>query len=393
MRSCWYAEDACRRLPARTQTSRLTVVKGLWQRIADRLLGVPVFSKVMGIAFALTLLFGFVLHWEIVRTQQRIIASEFASEHSTLEEEFIREHVGLETEILGRRLAQVMAIVAAVGMALAWWLARVLTRPLQEVVAGARRIEEGDLRSRLSVRARDEIGEMATAFNNMAAALEQKEIVRQNLLRRVIEVGEEERRHLSRELHDHTGQLLTALIAGLGALETRATDPNQHARLVSLRELAARTLGDIHDIARALRPAALDDLGLVAALEKYCATVAERFGKPIGFQHGGWEDSPRLPSEIEVALYRIAQEALTNAIRHAGASSIHMLIRRGAATVSVTIEDDGCGFDASLQHPVGDKLGLIGVWERAALLGGRARIETSPGGGTRLLVEIPVPLP
>jgi signal transduction histidine kinase len=361
------------------------------RRISRTVLGVPVFAKVMGIAFALTVLFGFVMQWEIARTRQRILQTELTATHVGPEREFIREHVGIESEMLTHRLAWVMAVTAAVGMALAWWLARVLTRPLHELVAGTQRIQQGDLRSRVSVRAGDEIGELATAFNSMAVALEQKEAARQKLLRRAIEAGEEERKRLARELHDQTGQLLTALIAGIGALEARATDASQHAALVALRELAAQTLGDIHDVARALRPTALDDLGLVAALEKQCATATERFGKPVHFHGTGWDGAARLPAEIEVALYRIVQEALTNAVRHADARRIHVLLQRGDRSVLLLVEDDGRGFDSAARELNGDRLGLLGIEERAALLGGQACLESTPGGGTQLSVEIPVP--
>jgi signal transduction histidine kinase len=354
-------------------------------------LGVPVFAKVMGIALTLTVLFGFVMHWEISRTRERLMAAEASTHANNAAEGFMRQHVGVESAILSRRLALVMAVTAVVGLALAWWLARVLTRPLHEMVAGTQRIQAGDLRVRLPVRAGDEIGELATAFNNMAAALEEKERARQKLLRRAIEAGEEERQRLARELHDQTGQLLTALIAGLGALETRATDDRQRAALVSLRELAAQTLGDIHDISRALRPAALDDLGLVAALEKHCASVADRFGKPVEFHRDGWTGSERLPGEIEVALYRIIQEALTNAVRHADATRIQVLAQRKPGAVLVAVADDGRGFDPAARGLNSDRLGLLGIEERAALLGGSACLESAPGGGTQLFVEIPLP--
>jgi len=327
-------------------------------------MAVPVFTKIMGIAFGLTVLFGVVMHLEIART----------TEHEALE----------------KRLTVVMALAAVLGMALAWRLARVLTQPLHEVVTGTKRIQNGDLQCRLPVRAGDEIGELAVAFNNMAAALQQKEVARQKLLRQAIAAGEEERKRLARELHDETGQLLTALIAGLGALEARATDAGQRAALVGLRELAAQTLGDIHDVSRTLRPAALDDLGLVAVVEKHCAMVAERFGKPVVFDHDGWDEGSRLSSEIETSLYRIVQEALTNAVRHANARRIQVLLERRPGKALVVVEDDGRGFDAGQRELGGDKLGLLGIEERAALLGGEACLESAPGGGTRLFVEVPV---
>ncbi len=366
-------------------------VKLLRQSFARRLLAVPVFAKVMGIAFALTALFGLVMRWEIERTRERLLQTELRAGHAGVEQAFIREQIGLESEMLTRRLALVMVLTAACGMGLAWWLARVLTRPLQEVLLGTQRIEKGDLHTRIPVRAGDEIGELATAFNRMSAALEQKESARQGLLRRAIEAGEEERKRLARELHDHTGQMLTALIAGLGALEARATDAEQRATVVSLHQLAAQTLGDIHDVSRTLRPAALDDLGLIDALEKLCSMVAQRFGKQVNFDNEGWADEQRLPAELEVALYRIVQEALTNAVRHANARRIQVFLQLQGGAVLVMVEDDGHGFALATRQLDADKFGLLGIEERAALFGGHACLESTPGGGTQLSVSIPVP--
>jgi two-component system sensor histidine kinase DegS len=132
---------------------------------------------------------------------------------------------------------------------------------------------------------------------------------------------------------------------------------------------------------------------LVAALEKHCAHVGEHFHKPVSFHHGGWENGARLPSEIEVALYRIVQEALTNAIRHADATRIHVLLERKPAAVMVAVEDNGRGFNAGDRHANSDKLGLLGIEERAAMLGGQACLESTPGNGTQLVVQIPAPAP
>lgn len=306
-----------------------------------------------------------------------------------MSEQRVAEEVGWLT----RRLARVTAVIAALGMLAAWWLTRIFSRPIGELIGVTRAVQQGDFRARATVRAADEVGELAAAFNEMTAALQQKEAVRQKLLRRVIEAGEDERKRLARELHDQTGQLLTSLIAGLGALESCAPDEACRNKLVELRALAAQTLEEVHDVSLALRPSALDDAGLVAALQNHCENFARRFNVEVDCQAVGLNGGDRLPAELEVTLYRIVQEAITNAVRHGRATAVHVLLQRKDSAVLAVIEDNGEGFDVAAWRTGAlgaNRLGLLGIEERAALLGGTLRIESAPGRGTRLFVEIPV---
>jgi signal transduction histidine kinase len=302
-------------------------------------------------------------------------------------------HVAYEVGWLTRRLARVTAVIAAFGVLAAWWLTRVFSRPIGELVATTRAVQHGDFGTRAPVRARDEVGELAVAFNDMTAALQQKEVMRQRLLRRAMEVAEDERKRLARELHDQTGQSLASLIAGLAALEPCAPDAACATKLLELRNLASQTLSDVHAVSVALRPSVLDDVGLAAALEKHCQAFAQRFGVQVESEAVGL-DGARLPVEIETALYRVVQEALTNAVRHGAAKTVHVLLQRKDSSALVVVEDDGHGFDAVdwRAHCLrGDHLGLLGIEERAGLIGGTLQIESQPGKGTSLFVEVPCP--
>ena len=136
------------------------------------------------------------------------------------------------------------------------------------------------------------------------------------------------------------------------------------------------------------------DLGLVAALRRHCETFSRRFGVDVECESVGPDGAESLPAEAEVAVYRIAQEALSNAVRHGAARSVHVLLQRKKEAMLVIVEDDGHGFDASdwrARCARGGHLGLLGIEERAALLGGTLRVESRPGSGTSLFVEIPLP--
>ena len=228
---------------------------------------------------------------------------------------------------------------------------------------------------------------LAETFAARAAlAVDLSERIASDSLRRVVEAQELERRRLARELHDETGQALTSILLGLKALEERTDDPDSRAATGELRELVVSTLQDVRRLAVELRPSALDDFGLVAALERLAASFAEQTGIAVDFQTALADE--RLPEEVETALYRIVQESLTNVVKHARARRVSILLARKNGAVKAVVEDDGRGFDP-VQEP-DDGFGLVGMRERLALLGGRLEVESGRDGGTTIAAEVPV---
>ena len=209
--------------------------------------------------------------------------------------------------------------------------------------------------------------------------------VARDQLQRVVTAQEVERRRLARELHDETGQALTSILLGLRAVEEARSEPELRAAAHEVRELVRSTLQDVRQLAVDLRPSALDDFGLVAALERLIASFIEQTSIAVDFEAMIPE---RLPSELETALYRIVQESLTNVVKHARAGRVSIVLRRKENGVAVIVEDDGVGFDPAAAAEGG--LGLVGMRERIALLGGRFEIESRPGAGTTFVAEVPV---
>jgi signal transduction histidine kinase len=210
--------------------------------------------------------------------------------------------------------------------------------------------------------------------------------VSRDAVRRVVEAQELERARLARELHDETGQALTSILLGLKSLEDQVDSDEGRSAATELRDLVVSTLQDVRRLAVELRPAALDDFGLVPALERLRDTVSEQ--SAISVDVRSTLDDERLPKEIETMLYRTVQEALTNVVRHAEATRVTVRLSKGDNTVVVVVHDDGKGFDAETARDGG--LGLIGMRERVALLGGRFTVETSEGSGTLLKAEVPI---
>jgi PAS domain S-box-containing protein len=209
------------------------------------------------------------------------------------------------------------------------------------------------------------------------------------LLKDVLTAQEVERRRIARELHDETAQTLTSLLVGLRAVEESQDLDQVKSAANTLRGLVAGALLGVQRMARGLRPSVLDDLGLEEALERLSIDVtgANEFVVDL---HVTGPRLPRLPEQIEIALYRMAQEALTNVSKHATPKAVSILIHRNASEVRLVVEDDGKGFD--VDATVSDKhLGLVGMRERANLVGGSMTVESSPGHGTTICISVPLP--
>jgi two-component system, NarL family, sensor histidine kinase DevS len=218
-----------------------------------------------------------------------------------------------------------------------------------------------------------------------AIAVDLSRRVARDALRRVVSAQEAERRRLARELHDETGQALTSILLGLRGVEEADGEAELRAAVTEVRDLVRSTLQDVRQLAVELRPKALDDFGLVAALERLTQSFGEQTGIAVEFQPALGE---RLPAEIETALYRIVQESLTNIVKHARATSVSIVLTRQGDKVMAIVEDDGVGFEPG--RPRAGGLGLVGMRERVSLLGGRLAVESRPGAGTTFVAEVPL---
>ena len=216
---------------------------------------------------------------------------------------------------------------------------------------------------------------------------------REALRRELLHAQEEERRRIARELHDQMGQNLTALNVGLKSLLDGQSRSGLGTRVQHLQELATQTARDLHRVAVELRPAALDDLGLVKAIRALIETWSTRYRIDVDFEAGQYE-AAGVSSEIETILYRIIQEALNNVAKHSAATRVALVLRRTEEQVQAIIEDDGRGFDARATSQSGNgsgRLGLLGIRERLGIVGGNFKIESAPKHGATLFVRIPIP--
>jgi signal transduction histidine kinase len=204
------------------------------------------------------------------------------------------------------------------------------------------------------------------------------------LSNQLIQVQEEERKTISRELHDEVGQLLTGLRMELGTLSNGDPDDEFQERLESVKQLAEQSLRSVRNLALLVRPSMLDDLGLEPALHWHAKEFSRRYGIPVSVKVAGRID--KLPEALRLCLYRTIQEAMTNCGKHAYAHRVTIVVKRDETQVTASVQDDGRGFDALNQTP---GLGLIGMTERVRALNGRMTVDSEPGGGTLISVELP----
>lgn len=311
--------------------------------------------------------------------------------------------IGLTDRLIAAELAAItrsvlwtLALCATIGVGLALLLTHILTHPIHHLVQTANRIRQGDFEIPSEVFSADEIGRLAVAFNQMTEGLkryrkevEDKERLRLSLIDKIVSTQEEERKNISRELHDHVGQSLLALLLTVQSVHKERLVPDDLCQDIEGR--IRQLVEEVRQLAWGMRPSILDDYGLDFALARHTEEVSKHFNLAIDYQYSRSPGLGRLPGRIEVTLYRIAQEAITNIVRHARATRASAVVLQRTNEVTLLVEDDGQGFDlASLEDNGAKRLGLSGMQERAALTGGTCAVESTPAQGTTVRVRIPV---
>ncbi|MBQ5636468.1 MAG: ATP-binding protein [Selenomonadales bacterium] len=227
----------------------------------------------------------------------------------------------------------------------------------------------------------------------LSEAMRDNQRMRALLLNQMIRIQEEERKRISRELHDETSQSLTAVLLGLRALATSLGDETQKKRVLEMRDIVSEALSSVHYMAVRLRPILLDELGIRAAIAKYIETYQKRYNIKVSFISKNIQEGERFFPEIEISVYRIVQEALSNIVKHAEAKEIHVELTCESELLQLVIQDDGKGFDPDILEEyqvANNSLGIAGMQERTELLGGTFEITSAWKEGTRIVVEIPV---
>ncbi|MEE8346758.1 MAG: ATP-binding protein [Dehalococcoidia bacterium] len=299
-------------------------------------------------------------------------------------------------------------MVASVG---AWLHSRGVVRPIRELTAASAKMASGSLDEPIPVNRGDEVGQLAQSFETMRMRLREsleehrqweeqlearvRERTRevQSLLGKVISAQEEERMRIARELHDESAQNLVALLAGVQTAEAALPSSPEKAQqtLASLRPLAKRALEEMRKSILDLRPSALDDLGLAPAIRWYAESRLNPLDIALHWETTG--EPEQLPEPTSIAIFRITQEAITNVVKHAQASQVWIRLHFTDSTVAIEVTDDGRGFDYEKLRPsVTDTrgLGILGMKERASLMGGTVEIDSTPGAGTTVRIVVPL---
>lgn len=322
-----------------------------------------------------------------------------------------------------RTLAWLLPALLVLALVFAWGAARSVRRPLLVLTGEADRLAAGDLERAIPPLGDDEVGRLGAAFEQMRVALkrslddiaaandalearvadrtrelaqlyeelQEREQARLALLRKVISAQEDERKRLARELHDETCQTLAALGVRLDVALSAVGDGPARRAIDEARALASRSLDEVRRMMYDLRPAVLDDLGLVPAITWYAERTLASRGIEVRVEA---EIGHELPKEVETPLFRVVQEVLTNVARHARAEHVLVQLTDEDDRLRIEVEDDGVGFDPGTVAPArggGRGWGLMGIRERVDLVGGRLEINSSPGSGAHVVIEVPLP--
>jgi signal transduction histidine kinase len=274
-----------------------------------------------------------------------------------------------------------------------WFGARQIVRPLQQLEGKAAALASGDFESiQQPVEGIAEVQHLQSALADMSRKVQAAQEGLRDYIGAITAAQEEERMRMARELHDDTIQAVIALKQRLQLAERSVGEPGARSALTELETLAEQTIQNLRRLTHALRPIYLEDLGLVPALQMLAREGSQAGGPQVAFRQSGRER--RLPRDAELALYRITQEALNNAIRHAQAAHLSLDVQYGEGDVRIRVQDNGRGFTVPAtptEFAPSGHFGLLGMRERAELVGARLDVRSQPGRGTEVSVSLPYP--
>ena len=284
----------------------------------------------------------------------------------------------------------VLGIALGMSLVVSFVLVYVALRPLSDLEMTAERVSAGDLAARVpSSRLADrDMARVGLTLNTLLDRLTTDRARMRRLAAQVISAQDEERARVARELHDSTAQTLTAVMLQLGAAAQRNHSPELDDSLATMRELVSDALEEVRSLSHTMHPRVLDDLGLAAALEWLArqTRAQEVFDVRVVADPG----SSRIPAPVASVLYRVAQEALRNAARHAEARNVELHVRHDTRSAILEVTDDGRGFDVKRAEERRPGMGLFSMRERVSLVNGTLTLASAPGRGTRILATIPL---
>jgi signal transduction histidine kinase len=284
----------------------------------------------------------------------------------------------------------VLGVALALSLIVNFGLVYVALRPLSDLESAAARVSAGNLEARVppSMLADRDMARIGTTLNTLLDRLTEDRAGLRRLAAQVISAQDEERARVARELHDSTAQTLTAVMLQLGAAAHESNSPELDESFATMRELVSDALEEVRSLSHTMHPRVLDDLGLAAALEWLARQT--RTQEPFDVRVVAGDDASSIPAPLASVLYRIAQEALRNAARHAEARHVELRVSRTADAATLEVVDDGRGFDVKRAEERRPGMGLFSMRERVGLVNGRLTVTSAPARGTHVTATIPL---
>lgn len=294
---------------------------------------------------------------------------------------------------LTKRLIIIISIVALLGGLISYLLAYILNKPVKKLVKGISEVRNGNFEIQIKPWFDDEIGILTKGFNEMVISIKKEYEAKNNLIRKLITIQEDERQKISRELHDVVGQVISSIKIWLKSIEPHMNE-NLKTKLEEFKKLLTYSLDEIRNISVELRPPLLNDFGLFKAIEEMCIELRDKFQMKVNYYVDNSLLNLRFSSVLEIGLYRCIQEIFSNIKKHSQASEVNINIIRDADLISLTIEDNGKGFDCNITNTNKDcilkHIGLMGIKERIEMFNGNFTLVSNIGKGTKIKLEVPI---